>query len=358
MSATDNAFIKIYTHDDESGVPRPAMAGAAHRSSTASGNRRLRMSKLAAAANGTSPPLALPPLESPQEASLERSSAHQVPSTPTDRDSLGATVSNGGAEWSDHVRPDGPHAMMSPPHVAPDRFQTGNDEQGDLIETESSDLFRPAWEVDRFHWPPICEQLQRDWASPLTGIVRSVIREAWRGANVVAVTQFGRSEGSTTLALCLARIAASFHVRVAVVDGNRQNPDVALALGLKCESGWELTRSDRPLEEAAVGSVEDGLVVLPMIAPASEPSVAIESESRADLLERLSGAFELVVLDAGPIFVAAHDWFSPPCVSKVGSALIVRDVRCTEAAQVEDVCCRLRGAGVGNMSVVENFQFE
>jgi hypothetical protein len=44
-------------------------------------------------------------------------------------------------------------------------------------------------------------------------------------------------------------------------------------------------------------------------------------------------------------------------VGQIGSALVIRDVRRTDAAQLDDVCCRLRGAGVINMSVVENFQF-
>ena len=78
---------------------------------------------------------------------------------------------------------------------------------------------------------------------------------------------------------------------------------------------------------------------------------------RLSMLERIANCFELVVLDAGPVFVAAHHWFSQPCVGKLGSALIVRDVRRTDTAQLDDVCCRLRGAGVANMSIVENFQF-
>jgi Mrp family chromosome partitioning ATPase len=190
------------------------------------------------------------------------------------------------------------------------QFQSGITGAVNVAEADSLP-FQPAWEVDRFRWPVICDDLQRDWASPLTGIVRSVVRQAWCGGKVVAVTQFGRSEGATTLALCLARIAAAFQIRVALVDGNAQNPDVGPSLGLRYDGGWEATGRDYPLEESAIGSLEDRLVVLPLGA-VDQPSLMDDPAARRNLLERLVGAFELVVLDAGPVFVAAHRWFSQP----------------------------------------------
>ena len=356
MSAIDNAFIKIYQHEAETKIPRPKMAGASRvgrRGITVSSSDVKMSQVVASAGNSESPPDA----SSRPEVPVSQARLGGVASGRPDSSEGLQAVPGPEAEETEILWRHEPHTKIPAPHVEVQSFDSGMTVEGT---TSNADLdltqFRPAWEVDHFRWPAICDELQRDWAAPLTGIVRSVVRQAWRGGNVVSVTQFGRFEGCTTLALCLARIAASFHIRVVLVDGNPQNPDVGPSLGLTYDGGWETTGVEHPLEESAIGSLEDRLVVLPLGAT-EQPSLMDDPAARQSLLERLADAFELVVLDAGPVFVAAHRWFSQPCVGKIGSALIVRDVRRTDAAQLDDVCCRLSGAGIINMSVVENFQF-
>jgi Mrp family chromosome partitioning ATPase len=186
--------------------------------------------------------------------------------------------------------------------------------------------------------------------------VRSIIRQAWQGGNIVAVTQAVRGEGATTLALCLSRIASAFQIPVALLDGHRHNSGVATALRLHFEQGWDETSPTHPLEESAIRSLEDGLVVLPSRGGDPQRDWEVPTELRARLLEELSSSFELVVVDMGPMFVAAHDWFSTQLAGRIGCALVVRDVRTTEPAQTDDVCHRLRSAGVQNVSIIENFQ--
>ncbi len=82
----------------------------------------------------------------------------------------------------------------------------------------------------------------------------------------------------------------------------------------------------------------------------------VPADLRTQLLQQLSSSFELVVVDVGPMYIAAHDWFSVELTKRVGCALVVRDVRTTESAQTDDVCHRLCSAGVQNVSIIENFQ--
>lgn len=253
---------------------------------------------------------------------------------------------------------DAPHPSPQAPHIRVERYAKGPSVRTLPPRTlpQSETRFSPAWEVDRFNWPAICSDIQDCWIGPLNTVVRSIIRQAWQGGNVVAVTQAVRGEGATTLALCLSRIAAAFQIPVALLDGHRHNSGVATALRLHFEQGWDQTSPTCPFEESAIRSLEDGLVVLPIRAEHPQQEWEVPADLRAALLDELSSSFELVVVDMGPMFVAAHDWFRLPLAGKIGCALVVRDVRTTEPAQTEDVCHRLRTTGVQNVSIIENFQ--
>lgn len=216
--------------------------------------------------------------------------------------------------------------------------------------------FAPAWEVDAFQWPSVCGQLDTLRSQSLSNFVRAILADAWDGAKVVAVTQSGRGEGSTTLSMCLAKWAAMFTGRVALIDGDMMKPRVAQSLGLSFGHGWEETSTASPLTEAAVSSIADRLVVLPLGPKAGILAADPDRQLGRNVLQQLSNSFELVILDAGPMFDAAYNWFSDPCAAAIDSVLIVQDVRKTSAEQITDVRRRLCEHGLDRVSVVENFQ--
>ncbi len=216
--------------------------------------------------------------------------------------------------------------------------------------------FIPAWEVDSFQWPPVCDQLDAMRSEPLSNFVRTILAEAWKGTKIVAVTQFGRGEGATTLSLCLAKWAAMFTGRVALLDGDIMCPRIADSLGLSFGHGWEEMSPQVPLSETAVTSIADRLVVLPMGPKAGILASAADRRLELSVLQRLSDSFELIILDAGPMFDAAYHWFEPPTVASIGSVLVVQDVRKTSIEQVTDVRRRLMEQQIQKVSIVENFR--
>jgi Mrp family chromosome partitioning ATPase len=216
--------------------------------------------------------------------------------------------------------------------------------------------FRAAWDVDGFHWPEVCGRLMDRWTSRLSEVVRPLLRKAWQGHNVVAVTRFGRGEGGTTVALCLARLAASFNVPVALVDGDHLSPEIGHSLGIEPRIGWNANAPDGPLGEVAVASVSDRLVVFPL---QRSPKTILSQQNGpavAQMLHELAGQFELVIVDVGPMFVAAYHWFQSPVANQVHAALVVRDMRCRQLEEVDDVCQRLAHARIDQVAIVENFQ--
>ena len=208
----------------------------------------------------------------------------------------------------------------------------------------------PEWEVDRFRWPDVCEQLHQKNTDRVTNIVRPLLHAAWRGRNVVGVTSFARGEGATTAALCMARTAASFNVPTVLVDGDTNQRAIGKMLGISFEQGW----NDKtiPLPEAAVGSTEDRLVVM----PAAEGTADISRT--LCLVQELASRFELVIIDTGPIFTAAHHWFEQPICSMIHNAIVVQDIRSTAAEELDDVHSRLSKSGMLDVAIVENFALD
>jgi sensor domain CHASE-containing protein len=75
-----------------------------------------------------------------------------------------------------------------------------------------------------------------------------------------------------------------------------------------------------------------------------------------EIIGSLADACDLVLIDSGPMFVAARQWFCATVHDCIDGALIVRDMRHTVAEQVDDVCFRIGECGIHELAVIENFQ--
>lgn len=286
----------------------------------------------------------VPPSE-PRSPTFHHSGPHAVPSphfpaTSMSTQTAGWPGSPGQAAWrdaGDQVRrldPRHPQLAPSPKALRP---------------------FHPQWEVERFDLPEMCRRLQTESAAGLAELFRSVLMRAWRGRAIVAVSSFGHGEGCTTVSLSIAHLAATFAARVAVVDGNPAKPSLGEALGISIPHDWTAAEL-QSIQEAAVGAAEDRMVIFPVNRCAATDSIGNDRPALTPFLTALREAFDLILVDAGPIFHAAHHWLQPGTPSLIDAAVIVRDVRQTSPLQLEDVCLRVQQAGTSDLSIVENFQ--
>jgi Mrp family chromosome partitioning ATPase len=216
--------------------------------------------------------------------------------------------------------------------------------------------FHSNWEVDAFHWPEICNRLQGESTAGLSGLLRSVLHRAWRGRHVFALTSFSRGEGGTTVALCLAKLAAMFDVKVALVDGNVAAPKLVDELGVAAEHGWSELDEATSLSEISIRSVEDNMVVVPLKPGLNPRELTCLHDRATATLEQLAQSFELVLIDAGPIYHAAHLWMTQPTRDAIHGGIVVRNMQLTSPEQADDVCFRLQQANIRDVLVVENFQ--
>jgi Mrp family chromosome partitioning ATPase len=259
----------------------------------------------------------------------------------------------------DTVMPPAPHHKTEaakseqPPARQTNQFATSQEDVS--AKQNVAPGIRPQWEVDRFRWPVVCDVLRDTSAHRLEDVVESLNAQTQRGDRIVAVTSFDRHEGRSTIAMCLARLAAKSKRNVALVDGDLDHPSIGQYLGVAFDTSWNRLDAKLPLGEAGIVSIDDQFVVFPANQDSAFPEREVRTHS-GPLLATLSEAFELVFVDIGPMYTAAHRWLMPESRDLIKSALVVRDVRQTTMDQVDDVCCRLVKSGVQNMAIIDNFQ--
>ncbi|NLX56891.1 MAG: hypothetical protein GXY58_17435 [Planctomycetaceae bacterium] len=216
--------------------------------------------------------------------------------------------------------------------------------------------FTPAWEVDAFRWPSLCKRLDEASGRKLTQSGAELYMAVQDGLKIIAITSFGRQEGRTTLALSLARSAATAGCRVALLDADAANPQLASQMGLDAPCDWlQVVRSGQPLCEAAVASLEDRVTLFPLSGPDPSLSGRWDDPALTTVLQKLQHAFDLIVLDTLPVAARVP---SPAPVSgacQVDMALVVRDIRTTAEVTCLAAVTRVRSMGVRAVGIVENF---
>ena len=191
-------------------------------------------------------------------------------------------------------------ALDEPPVAAPFpnemEIQTGR--QPAPAPSESPTPFKPDWEIDRFPWPAICDEI-KDRVDSELGRAISSIEEACenRGGNTIILTSARSGSGRTTMTLCLAREAARQGKSVAIVDLDHAGAGMLDCMGIEFEHGIEsLQQQNVTAESICVTAVEEGISLLPTANP-FHPEHCVTPETR-DMLRTVSGHHDLVLIDA------------------------------------------------------------
>jgi Mrp family chromosome partitioning ATPase len=272
-----------------------------------------------------------------------------------------ATASSPSASPSAVQKP-GPQAAAQQPAAPQGAAQPSTSHRG----------FQPSWEVDALAWPELTDRLLRRESRRFSLLAEKLAEVARSGRNVIAITSPAREQGRTTLALCLARRAAAAGLKVALVDADFDNPRLAQQLRINPTCGWQDTVAARlPLSEAAVASMRDNVTLLPLrlgsVARHDDP--ALDPATVTELFDRLSSAFDLVLLDMEPVDPAdaegaaeSSELVEPnpsapaasPRLHNALAALVVYDASSSEE-QLADAVLQLRSAGIETIGAVENF---
>lgn len=220
----------------------------------------------------------------------------------------------------------------------------------------SSISLTPAWEVDHFLWPALCQKLLSDdqsYFAQAGGKIAAAVRD---GLHAIAITGSRRGEGRTTLAICIARSAAKTGLKVALVDADFSRPQLAASLGLEIAASWhDAALGKTNISEAAIKSIEDNLTVLPLDASTAAAPLSLADPRLTKMLREVASSFDLLVLDLGPTAAGDEPLFPENEAPPADAAIVVRDLRYSTPAESQAIGERLSISGIEAVGIAENF---
>lgn len=208
-----------------------------------------------------------------------------------------------------------------------------------------------AWEVDRFDLPKPCEVIEKYAAPTLDEVADKVLENTDPSRRFVSVRSWTRGAGRTTLAICMARRLAHFGKKVVLVDGDIDNPRLASQLGVTVDQGWESTLTGEvELSDCCVSSVNDKFSILPLFNDEIDIAEPAMIDRIRDLFTQLCGAFDVVLIDAGP---GSQIWDHTADGEQLG-IVVVQDRRRPDT-DVDDLVKRMKRRSTSVLGLIENF---
>ncbi len=217
-------------------------------------------------------------------------------------------------------------------------------------------VFNPIWEVDQLQWPEVCAKLMDARMDSLEHVTKHLSEACQEGLQVLAVTSPEGGEGRTTVACCLAMLAGNRGLKVAIVDGDIENPTLSLQTNLEVENDWQgAIINQLPLEEVCVHSIDDQITLVPLLGPLDQNELPNSDQRIADMLIELTESFDLVILDIGHMNSPNGLMSTLAEQGIINAAIAVVDNRNPSPQRVETCIRRIRQAGISSIGIVENF---
>ncbi|MFK7736393.1 MAG: tyrosine-protein kinase family protein [Pirellulaceae bacterium] len=216
--------------------------------------------------------------------------------------------------------------------------------------------FTPVWEVDKLHWPLVCESLIAECQDSLMNVAINLSKASEEGLQVLAVTSPEAGNGRSTVSCCLAQIAGAAGLRVAIVDGDIENPSLSYQTNLDVDQDWKTAvLTEMPLEEVAVHSIEDQVTLIPLVEPIHDFEMDEHDNRIAFMLQQLSESFDLVLVDMGHMDSKRTLVTAMAEQGIISAVLAVVDPQKTTPQKIEACIRRIRRTGITSVGIVENF---
>lgn len=127
------------------------------------------------------------------------------------------------------------------------------------------------------------------------------------GPRVIVLTSPGPGDGKTTVACNLSIAIAEIGRKVLLIEGDLRRPRLHKVFGLANNWGLrDMLRSDTPLDSIPISHLVHtteiaGLCLLPGGSTGTTPSNLFYSPRMSELLKRLRGEFDMILIDAPPM---------------------------------------------------------
>ena len=148
--------------------------------------------------------------------------------------------------------------------------------------------------------------------SMLTESMRSLLLSIDRAGaaadmQVVGITSARAGEGKSTIAACLARVAAISGRRTLLIDGDIRRPSIAKTFGFAPTSGLvEVLAEQARLKETVWRDERSGAWILPSLTQPYEHRHINSEANLQTLMRQLAEVFDLVIIDTAPSLAAVE----------------------------------------------------
>lgn len=210
------------------------------------------------------------------------------------------------------------------------------------------------WQAERLQWPAITSQLLEDPSNVIDKIGSNIVKLMTGVQNQLAVASTRRGEGTTTLAISLARWARSQGKQVLLIDADLANADLTSSIGLDTSISWLSAINDtRKIGKSIIQDQDSGVFVMPLSAMVDRSNLPSDIyQALGQLLESISDCFDFIVMDIGTTQQFLNETSRIDLVADV--ALLVQDVAVTENAQFVQAKSNVLSAGIAKMIVAQN----
>lgn len=167
---------------------------------------------------------------------------------------------------------------------------------------------------------------------------------------VITITSAGPGESKSTVAANLAVAMAKQGAHVLLVDADLRRPVVHRIFNCKRSPGLtDVIDGSVSPEEAAIHDEVFGLDLLPCGTLGKNPPALLTSMAFTQLLDRLRGRYDNIILDTAPLLAVADS--SVVCARADGTILVIRANRTTRSAlrQAMELLNRVRAPLIGTV---------
>ena len=185
--------------------------------------------------------------------------------------------------------------------------------------------------------------------------IRRAIRADLRGkTGIYAITSAVPGEGKTTLTVSLGRIAAMAGDEVLIIDCDLRRRSLSRQLGLTSpHSLSDVIHGRASLNEAILTDTASGLDVLPASEIDNGSRDILGSAAFAQLLARLRGQFDMILLDTPPLLAVAD---ARTVAAMADGTILSIDADSTPAPTARAAVSRLEADGIGNLGAILTFR--
>jgi Mrp family chromosome partitioning ATPase len=196
------------------------------------------------------------------------------------------------------------------------------------------------WPRTLYHTPPPAAYLQA--AQATLPVDRRVVDACASAAlklggprlSRLGVTSALRGEGRTTIALAMAAVQSrEFGRRALLVDADFESPSLGSMFGFAGEPGLAEVTTGEVSIDAAVREVAEGVALLPAGVATKHRSRMVRELLSSDLLEELSGLYEVAIVDLPPMLGSTE---GPLLAAHFQNALLVVRAQVTPIARIEE----------------------